>query len=384
MFDVATLQKLKSIPTPYYFYDLDLLNRTLDELKSASLVHGYKVHYALKANSNDKILGLIKEAGFGADCGSGNEISKSIEIGFTSDEIVFAGVGKSDKEILTGLKNRIHSFNCESPQEIEIINQLAEANGAIANIALRLNPEVDAKTHKYITTGLQENKFGIYLRDLDDTLELISRLKNVSLIGLHFHIGSQVMNLDVFKSLCLRINEIQYRLRDRHIQLPHVNLGGGLGVDYEGPDENAIPDFAYFFDLIKNNLNPLPGQVVHFELGRSLVGQCGTLLSKVLYIKNGVATDFAILDAGITELIRPALYQAFHKIENLSSSKPAQKYDVVGPVCESSDSFGKAITLPATKRGDLMAIRSAGAYGEVMASRYNLRDLPRAVYSDQI
>ena len=382
MFDKHTIEKFKSIKTPFYYYDLKLLEQTLKVLKQASDRFDYKVHYAIKANANNRILKIINEFGIGADCVSGNEVLKALEIGFPNERIVFAGVGKSDDEILIGLKNNIFCFNVERVQELEVINSLAKSIDANAKIALRINPNINAKTHRYITTGLEENKFGINQRDLDAILHKLESLPNIKLIGLHFHIGSQVTDLDVFKNLCIRVNEVQRWFNDQHKRFEHINVGGGLGVDYEDPNSNQIPDFDQFFKIFNNFLEIKPNQKIHFELGRTLVAHCGSLISKVLYEKDGIQTKFLILDAGMTELIRPALYQAFHKIENLTSNKSVEKYDVVGPICETSDTFGKSVMLPKSSRGDLIAIRSVGAYGEVMSSNYNLRDKVQQFYSD--
>lgn len=384
MLNKDIISKLNNVQTPFYFYDVALLQKNLTKINEEAGKYGFHIHYALKANANSKILQLIKKAGFGADCVSGNEVKAAIENGFENQKIVFAGVGKSDAEITYALKNAIFCFNCESIQEMEVINELAQKNNCTAQIALRINPNVNANTHHYITTGLEENKFGINIWELDAITEKLKTFSNIKLIGLHFHIGSQISDLQPFKSLCLKVNELQKWFEQRKIHIEHINVGGGLGINYHEPDKEAIPDFEAYFKLFHEFLEIRPHQQVHFELGRAVVAQCGTLFSKVLYIKNGIKTNFAILDAGMTELIRPALYQAFHKIENVSSGKPLQPYDVVGPICESSDCFGKAVLLPQTQRGDLIAIRSAGAYGEVMASAYNLRDRVNAVYSDEI
>ena len=381
MFSSEEIARFRSIPTPFYYYNLELLGETLDAVKSASSMYNYHVHYAFKANTNNKILTLIQSHGLGADCVSGNEIKKAIECGYVSNQIVFAGVGKSDEEINIALENDIFCFNCESLPELEVINELAAAKNKTAQIALRINPNVNANTHAYITTGLEENKFGINIWELEDVLVALADFDHLKFIGLHFHIGSQITDLNDFKGLCLRVNEIQEWFYERQIIVDHINVGGGLGIDYEHPEQNLIPDFNAFFKLFNDFLELRPQQELHFELGRSVVGQCGTLISKVLYVKNGVNTDFAIIDAGMTELIRPALYQATHSITNLTSgSEKTERYDVVGPICESSDCFGKALMLPTTKRGDIIAIHSCGAYGEVMASQYNLRDLVKAVY----
>jgi len=338
----------------------------------------------VKANANDKILKIIRNYGFGVDCVSGNEISKAMDIGFDPECTVFAGVGKSDWEINFALDHNIFCFNCESKQELEVINELAGKKDKIAPIALRINPNINAATHHYITTGIEENKFGIYKWDLDNILSLLKNLQNVKLIGVHFHIGSQIIDLKTFRSLCISVNQIQERLIKYQIIVDHINVGGGLGINYEDPDKNNIPDFAEYFRLFNDLLDLRSKQKVHFELGRSIVAQCGGLITRVLYIKNGAKTKFAIVDAGMTELLRPALYQAYHRIENLTSYGMFDRYNVVGPICESSDCFGKYIELPETKRNDLLAIRSVGAYGEIMAFRYNLRDLVKSYYSDEL
>ncbi|GAB4250799.1 MAG: diaminopimelate decarboxylase [Vicingaceae bacterium] len=384
MFQSKEINFFKSLKTPFYYYDMEVLNATLEACKKASEPYGFEVHYALKANANDKILQLITNKGFGADCVSGNEILKAVEIGFPKNKIAFAGVGKTDDEINIALENDIFCLNCESIAEIKVINELAQQQNKVAPIALRINPNVNANTHHYITTGLEENKFGINFWELEDVLEVVQQSKYIQLIGLHFHIGSQINDLSVFKGLCLRVNEIQQWFWSRKYILPHINVGGGLGIDYKNTDKNYIPDFEAFFKIFKYHLVLQPGQQLHFELGRSLVATCGSLIAKVLYIKEGVKTNFAIIDAGMTELIRPALYQAVHSIEVLTSTKEPKKYDVVGPICESSDCFAKSIYLPELKRGDLIAVRAAGAYGEVMASTYNLRSLVKAYYSDEV
>jgi len=384
MFNSARIDQFKNIPTPFYYYNMELLENTLNLIKTEASRYGYHIHYAVKANANPKIMKLIQTYGFGADCVSGNEITRSLETGYTADKIVYAGVGKSDREILTALEAGIFCFNCESIPEIELINELAAQTNKTARIAIRINPNVNANTHHYITTGIEENKFGINRWEFESVLETLEQSKNIELIGLHFHIGSQITDLSVFKGLCLRINEIQEWFKERQILVNHINVGGGFGVDYKDPDENPIPDFVTFFGIFNEFLNLTPNQELHFELGRSVVAQCGSLISKVLYVKNGVNTKFAILDAGMTELLRPALYQAYHKIENISSNGEEDIYDVVGPICESSDCFGKAVSLPSTKRNDFIVLRTAGAYGEAMASRYNLRDIADSVFSNEL
>lgn len=380
MFSKSQIQRFQTLETPFYYYDTALLQTTLNTIKQAN-TKKYHIHYALKANSHPTLLNFIRKAGFGADCVSGNEVKCAVENGFDTNQIVFAGVGKSDKEINFALNQSIFCFNVESKHELEVINQLAGKMNKVANVALRINPNVDAHTHKYITTGLEENKFGINPYEFEDVLSLLSSLQHIQLQGLHFHIGSQITDLSVFKNLCLRVNEINHWFIQKGHPLYHINVGGGLGINYREPDSESIVNFENYFAVFNQFLELQAHQEVHFELGRAIVAQCGSLISRVLYIKNGINTNFAILDAGMTELIRPALYQAYHKIENLTNGlDTTTKYDVVGPICESSDCFGKAVELGETKRGDLIAIRSAGAYGEVMSNRYNLRDAVKSYF----
>jgi len=378
------VDKFSEIQTPFYYYDLEVLRKTLNEINTQTAKSDFHVHYAMKANVNSSVLAVIKEAGLGADCVSGGEVQAAIDAGILPSKVVFAGVGKADWEINLGLENDIFCFNVESIPELEVINELAEAKGKVAKVALRINPNVSAHTHHYITTGLNENKFGINMQDLDKVVDLFPSLPNVKLIGIHFHIGSQITDLTSFQDLCVRVNELQEQFIAKNIVLEHINVGGGLGINYEHPNHFPIPDFESYFKIFREHLQLRPGQSLHFELGRAVVAQCGSLITKVLYVKEGSTKKFAIVDAGFTDLIRPALYQAYHRIENLSSELPDEQYDVVGPICESSDTFIKDYFMNKTKRGDLLALRSAGAYGEIMASQYNLRKLPKAYTSDEL
>lgn len=378
------VDKLKGIETPFYYYDTDLLKRTLKIVKEETKKYGFIQHYAIKANANRRILELIASEGFGADCVSGNEVKAAITAGFPASKIVFAGVGKTDKEINLALDLNIFCFNVESMPELVVLNELAAKKGKTAQVALRINPNVDAHTHEYITTGLNENKFGFSMAHLDNAIEVLKSLKNLKLIGIHFHIGSQIEDVHTFDPLCERINELQDLFEAKGMKLENINVGGGFGIDYEDPDANPISDFQRYFELFHKGLKLRDGQVVHFELGRAIVAQCGSLVTKVTYVKHGESKTFVIVDAGMTDLIRPALYQAYHKVENISSDLPIQKYDVVGPICESSDVFVKDYELNESKRGDLFVLRSAGAYGEIMASQYNCRDIPKSYFSDKI
>ena len=382
---IFPIEKLERIQTPFYYYDSEVLRTTLSAINSETQKHeGFVVHYAIKANANPGVLRLIREAGLGADCVSGGEIEAALKAGFASNKIVYAGVGKSDWEINLGLDNDIFSFNVESIPELEVINQLARLKGKVAKVAFRINPNVGAHTHANITTGLAENKFGIAMQDMETVIERATQMENVKFVGLHFHIGSQILDMGDFEALCNRINDLQTQLENHHIRVGNINVGGGLGIDYQHPNRVPVPDFKAYFDTYAKKLKLRPGQTLHFELGRAVVAQCGSLIARTLFIKEGTHKKFCIIDAGMTDLIRPALYQAYHKIENIVSEEPLEAYDVVGPICESSDVFAKQIDLNRAHRGDLIAIRSAGAYGEIMASQYNCRKLPQGYMSDEI
>ena len=382
---IFPLEKLERIQTPFYYYDAELLRQTLSTISQEVSKHeGFCVHYAVKANANPKVLKIIREAGLGADCVSGGEIEACIKAGFPKQKIVYAGVGKSDWEINLGLDNDIFCFNVESIPELEVINELAAQKDKIARVAFRLNPNVGAHTHANITTGLAENKFGIDMRDMLTIIEKASQMKNIKVVGLHFHIGSQILDMGDFEALCNRVNELQNELERHRISVEHINVGGGLGIDYQHPNRVPIPDFNAYFNTYAKKLKLRNGQTLHFELGRAVVAQCGSLITRTLFIKEGHVKKFCIVDAGFTDLIRPALYQAYHKIENLSSDETPEAYDVVGPICESTDVFAKQIDLNKAHRGDLIAIRSAGAYGEIMASQYNCRKLPVGYISEEL
>ena len=379
------IEQFRQIETPFYYYDTALLRQTLKTIvEESGRYERFHVHYAIKANANPKILNIIGQAGLGADCVSGGEIKAAIAVGIPGNKVVFAGVGKSDWEIETGLKHNIFSFNVESIPELDVINELAAQHNKIARIAFRINPNVGAHTHANITTGLAENKFGISMRDMAGVIDYAKTLKNVKFVGLHFHIGSQILDMGDFEALCNRINDLQQQLDNHHIQVENINVGGGLGIDYYHPNHLPIPDFKSYFKTYARFLKLRPHQTLHFELGRAVVAQCGNLITKVLYVKQGDFKQFAIVDAGMTDLIRPALYQAYHRIENITSDAPQETYDVVGPICESSDVFAKAIDLNHCERGHLIALRSAGAYGEVMASQYNCRPLPKGYTTEDL
>lgn len=390
MLDINTIEQLDKIATPFYYYDMDLFKRTVDHVAELASRHDIKVHYAIKANVERRLLEYISGKGFGADCVSGNEVLHAHSCGFPADKIVYAGVGKSDREIYDAMMLDIEAFNCESLQELFVINEMAHLHGKKANVSVRINPDIDAHTHKYVTTGLYENKFGISQHEFDKLIEIISKSEHINFIGLHFHVGSQISRVEeVFGLECKRVNEIVRYFEKKGLEIRNINLGGGLGVDYDDPDGNPIADFETWFSTVAKNIERRPDQTVHVEPGRSIVAQCATLISRVVFVKSGETKNFLIMDAGMNDLIRPALYGAYHKIENLSASQRQffptfQAYDIVGPVCESSDVWGAGRLLPLSVRGDLMAIRSAGAYGQVMSSRYNMKDIAPSVFSDEL
>ena len=424
------VEKFASLRTPFYYYDLPLLRRTLDKIRECIEPYPqFHVHYAVKANFNGKILQEISRCGFGADCVSGGEVRAALQNGFAPESIVYAGVGKSDEEILLALDAGIARFNVESAAELEVINELALSRGVVAPVSLRVNPDIGAHTHANITTGLAENKFGINYEQLPGVIELADSLPGVEYKGLHFHIGSQILEMDDFVALCNRINVLAEQiLRQRRGRLVpaassaaavgysssavgaagvagsgavagsaagvagvagaaasvlgDINVGGGLGINYYHPNHLDVAEFSQYFETFARHLKLPEGTPVHFELGRSVVAPCGSLISRVLYIKEGTTRRFAIIDASMTELIRPALYKAYHRVENISSYEPEEVYDVVGPVCESSDVFAKGVSIDKCHRGDFIAIRSAGAYGESMSSQYNCRPLPACFFKE--
>ena len=380
------ISNLSSHETPFWYYDMDLFRRTVDEAARAAEKWGIVVHYSIKANSEPRLLAYIRRRGFGVDCVSGNELAFALEQGFDPSKIVFAGVGKTDEELLIGLRAGIASFNCESVEEVERLNELAGEYGLKANISLRVNPDVDAHTHKFITTGLETDKFGIPRRDVDKVIAMLKGNDRLNFKGLHFHIGSQILDVEgVFTSECQSANDIVKHFESEGLHVRNIDLGGGLGIDYEDPDLHPVPDFDGWFRVLRTRTQCSGDQQLHVEPGRSLVGQCGSLVSRVIFVKRGESRTFVIADTGLNDLLRPALYGAYHKVENLTStSAQMASYEIVGPICESSDVIGEDRLLPLTQRGDILAIRSAGAYGSAMSSHYNMRTPARTVFSDDL
>ena len=383
MFQSELVKRFINLSTPFYYYDLDILEKNLLNLKN-TLKPFNKVHFSVKSNTNPRILSVIKNFNLGIDAVSANEIKHCINLGFTPRDIVFAGVGKSDEEIEYGIINNISYFNVESLQELEVIDSISKKFSKKTTVSIRINPNIKSETHKKIQTGSSDDKFGIDLNDISHIPKL-RKLENINIRGLHFHIGSQIINLKPFHDLCKISNEILNYLRENDIKIKNINVGGGLGIDYEYPENNLLSNFKEFINLFNNEIRLDKNQSIHFELGRSIVGQCGFLISKILYSKKSYDKNFLILDSGMNNLIRPALYNSKHKISNLTSKNSDHlNYDVAGPICESSDTFAKDYRLVKSIRGDLIAIHSCGAYAESMSSNYNLRDNINSYYSDTI
>lgn len=375
------LASFDNLATPFYYYDTRLLQETLEAVKAQVKDHpDWTVHYAIKANYNPRLLKQIAAAGLGADCVSGGEVRAALKAGFRPESIIFAGVGKADWEIILGLEEGIGRFNVESSAELQIIAQLAADRGIVAPVSLRVNPDIGAHTLSGITTGLAENKFGIYYGMVEEVAREALSLPSIRFCGLHFHIGSQILDMNDFAALSKRINELVDKLERQGIPVGDINVGGGLGIRYDHPNRLPMADFSSYFETYRRSLGT--ARPIHFELGRSIIAPCGSLITRVLYVKEGLAKRFAIVDAGMNDLVRPAMYHSVHRIENLSFEGPMEQYDVVGPCCESSDVFAKDTPLATCHRGDLIAIRSAGAYGESMASQYNCRPLAPAVFSE--
>ena len=317
-------QKLRGYETPFYLYDTALLRQTLESVVYESKKYGYKVHYAIKANYDDHLLAIIREYGLGIDCASGNELRKAIEAGFDPKGIVYAGVGKRDKELRYAIEQDILAINCESIEELELVDALAGEAGRVADVALRINPDIDPKTNHCIDTGQADSKFGISYEEVLEHAKEIRALKYINIIGLHLHIGSQIRELHVFENMCNKVNVIVENLEKLGCSFRFVDVGGGLGVNYDVPENEPIPNFASLFSIVHNHLS-VGDREVHFEFGRSIVAECGELITKVLFNKpTATGRKLVIVDASMTELIRPALYGSYHNIENITSEDEAR------------------------------------------------------------
>ena len=358
--------------TPAYVYSLPAFDQKWKEVDQAYRSVPHLVAYALKANANLSVLAALAKLGSGADVVSGGEIFIARKAGIPAEKIIFAGVGKTDEDIAYALKEGIRYFNVESIPEILAINETAKKIRKRAPIAVRFNPDVDAHTHHYITTGKKETKFGVFLGDVNKIIQVVRQCPWVHWTGVHAHIGSQMTQTDSVGKASKIIEKLVLQLRDEGFPIHTVNLGGGYGIDYQG---EKPPKASQYASLVLPMVKKLNADLV-VEPGRFISGNSGVLLTRLVYVKQSGSKTFYIVDAGMGELIRPALYEAYHRIAPAEGSqKPAQTVDIVGPICESTDFFAKGRKLPPMKRGDLMVVFSAGAYGSVMGSTYNARPL---------
>ncbi len=355
--------------TPLYVYDFNHITEQFTKLKEAFKARKSLVCYAVKANSNLSVLKHLKELGAGCDCVSIGEVKRALHVGVARYKIIFSGVGKRDDEIREALKEDILMINLESEEEMGRVEAIAKELGIKARISIRVNPNIDAKTHPYISTGLHDNKFGV---DIDSAKRMYIKAKNsenLVPVGIHFHIGSQITELEPFREAAKMVSDLVRNLQSLKIDIKFFDVGGGVGIDYEGEETLNLYDYS---QAIFENLTGLDITLT-CEPGRFLVGNCGTFLTKVLYEKNNGKKRFVIVDGAMNDLGRPSLYGAYHKIEVIGSEGDESEADVVGPVCESTDFFAKNRVLPKTKHDDLLAIKSAGAYGFTMSSNYNTR-----------
>lgn len=363
--------------TPLYVYSADTITSRYRAIAEAFAGYPHSLHYALKANSTLAIARLLRSLGAGADANSGGEIDVALRAGFIPDQIVFTGVGKTEAELAQAIDLGVQTINAESEGELARIDALARARQTRARVALRLNPDIDAKSHPHISTGLKTNKFGISLGEARDLCRRMAGCEGLEIVGLHIHIGSQITDLDPLSRAARAIVQLAEELEADGIRIDHVDLGGGLGISYDGSPVPSARDYAAAL------LPAVEGSGLHLVLepGRNIVAPAGVLLSRVVDVKTQPGgKHFVILDAGMTELIRPMLYGSFHRIEPvLAATGPDTLVDIVGPLCETSDTLGKDRRIPRPEVGDLFAILDTGAYGAVMASNYNRRLLPAEV-----
>jgi len=363
----------KDIGTPVFVYSKKAIIDKIKEYKEAFKNYPTLICYACKANSNLSILKIFKDEGFGLDTVSGGEIFKGKLAGFSPKKIVYAGVGKTDEELEFAINEEILSFNVESREELEVIDYLAGKLGKKANISIRVNPDVDPKTHPYISTGLRKSKFGI---DLDEALEVYKKavkLKNLNIVGIHCHIGSQIINISPYKEAIEKVVDLVFKLKSEGIELQYIDIGGGIGIKYRPTDKP--PKAKDFADMIIPIIEPTKLKLI-IEPGRSLIGEAGALISQVIFTKDKKDKHFIIVDSGMNDLSRPSIYNAYHHIYALHKKEKKIKADIVGPICETGDFFALDIEIDNLKRGDYLAVMSAGAYGSSMSSNYN--DRPRA------
>jgi diaminopimelate decarboxylase len=361
--------------TPYYLYDFQILNETLNALQRATVKYGVIPHYAVKANCESEILSTIAARGVGADCVSIYEVRAALACGFKVDGLVFSGAGKRPDEIREAIELGIGCLNIESLQELFLAGKIAAELRIPVRFSLRITPDAEVETHEYLTTGRSFNKFGLLEDEIDEAITYIKTAAFLRFTGIHLHAGSQIRSTNTFRNLSAVMQRFNELFIKRGLVPVMLNLGGGWGINYDEPDVELIPDFDAWFSALNENIKLMPGQKIHVEPGRSVVAQCGSLVTEVLYTKERGGKIFAIVDAGMTELLRPALYGSKHKVhlqDNCDDTEEAL-YDVVGPICESSDVFAQALRLPVLEPGTRLVIRSVGAYGQTMSSRYNMR-----------
>lgn len=375
--------------TPLYLYSKNMI---IDNFKATDKAFSSVKHticYAMKANSNFQILKLMASLGSGGDVVSGGELFLALKAGIPANKIVYAGVGKTDQEIKYGIESGIMAFNVESEQELEIINQIANELGKKAPVAIRINPDVDIHGHPYISTGKSINKFGI---DIHVALEVFLnafRMSGIEIVGVHCHIGSQILNLEYYVATAKKISDFVQKLSESGIEIQHIDIGGGLGVHYSDmlpkyaeKEGETVPSPAELAQKVIAILKPLDCEIL-FEPGRSIIAETGTLITKVLYVKESRDKNFIVIDAGMNDLIRPSLYDAYHQIVPLKRiDGELEKADVVGPICETGDFLAKDRPLPKVQRGDYLAVMTAGAYGYSLSSNYNSRPRPIEVWID--
>ena len=372
--DVTISAIAEAVGTPFYCYSATTIENQFSALKNALAGLPATICYAVKANSNIAVIKLLADMGAGADVVSSGELTRALKAGVPAKKIVFSGVGKTADELTHALKENILQINIESEPELIALNKIAGVMNKKAQVALRINPDIDAETHNKISTGRSEDKFGIEWIQLNDVIRRAKKLKNIEIIGLAMHIGSQLTKLDPFKQAFIRLERIVKELRTNGHNIARLDLGGGLGISYDGL---PTPTPAEYGKLVKTVFKDLNCDLL-FEPGRFIVGDSGILVTQVIYVKTGTTRRFVILDAAMNDLMRPCLYDAQHSIMSLVETKEdsnLERVDVVGPVCETGDTFATDIELPEIVAGDFLAIRSAGAYGAVMSSTYNSRSL---------
>ena len=377
--DGISLKKIAAdFGTPCFIYSHNDLVKNFSEIKNVFASEKRKVFYSVKANSNLSILKVLLELGAGFDIVSLGELERVIKIGAQPEKIIYSGVGKSEEEIIRSLEYGIHCFNVESFSELERINSIATKLNKVAPVSIRINPNIDPGSHEFISTGVETTKFGINLKNMMDAFIYANNEKSIELLGIDYHIGSQIESLDPFKEAIVSVKEIVDQLKENNINIKLIDMGGGLGINYQNNDAPSLNDFGKTINQVIND-NELSDYDFIIELGRSIVGNVGYILTSVEYIKKDSEKNFVIVDAGMDNLIRPALYGAWHEIKPIADNKEQNILcDIVGPVCECTDFLGKDRQL-SVQQGDLLIISSCGAYASSMASNYNSRPKPSEI-----